>query len=143
MAPRTSQEATPAAASEPGPSIPPPAKRSKRTKAEQAAGPTQPTKAAKAKPAPQPGSAEHAAHRGEQVAPTGAVLVASAGKAARQGQGVPRPGLQVAARQATKDPARCGTVVCGPPILSCHQLTPSACKTCQLYTTALRRQAMM
>ncbi|KAJ9518456.1 hypothetical protein QJQ45_018492 [Haematococcus lacustris] len=51
------------AASEPGPSTPPPAKRSKRTKAEQAAEPTQPAKrkgkgkgkAAKAKPAPQPG----------------------------------------------------------------------------------------
>ncbi|KAL6755774.1 hypothetical protein V8C86DRAFT_2668604 [Haematococcus lacustris] len=52
---------TPAAASEPGPSTPLPAKHSKRTKAEQAAEPTQPTKgkgkgnAAKAKPAPQPG----------------------------------------------------------------------------------------
>ncbi|GFH28149.1 hypothetical protein HaLaN_26591 [Haematococcus lacustris] len=44
--------------SEPGPSTPPPAKRSKRTKAEpEAAEPTQPTKAAEAKPAPQPGSA--------------------------------------------------------------------------------------
>ncbi|KAJ9517245.1 hypothetical protein QJQ45_009149 [Haematococcus lacustris] len=59
----SSQEATPTAASEPGPSTPPPAKRSKRTKAEQAAEPTHPTegngkgqgKAAKAKPAPQPG----------------------------------------------------------------------------------------
>ncbi|KAJ9524772.1 hypothetical protein QJQ45_024394, partial [Haematococcus lacustris] len=59
----SSQEATPAAASEPGPSTPPPAKRSKRTKTEQAAEPTQPTKgkgkgkgkAAKAKPTPQPG----------------------------------------------------------------------------------------
>ncbi|KAJ9519723.1 hypothetical protein QJQ45_013400 [Haematococcus lacustris] len=48
QAPRSSQAATPAAASEPGPSTPPPAKRSKRTKAEQG-------KAAKAKPAPQPG----------------------------------------------------------------------------------------
>ncbi|KAJ9517201.1 hypothetical protein QJQ45_009057 [Haematococcus lacustris] len=63
QAPCSSQEATPAAASEPGPSTPPPAKRSKRTKAKQAAEPTQPTegkgkgkgKAAKAKPAPQPG----------------------------------------------------------------------------------------
>ncbi|GFH32950.1 hypothetical protein HaLaN_32252, partial [Haematococcus lacustris] len=59
-APCSSQEATPAAASEPEPSTPPPAKRSKRTEAEQAAEPTQPTKgkgkgeAAKAKPAPQP-----------------------------------------------------------------------------------------
>ncbi|KAJ9527964.1 hypothetical protein QJQ45_005591 [Haematococcus lacustris] len=44
--------ATQAAASEPGPSTPLPAK---RTKAEQAAEPTQPTKAAKVKPAPQPG----------------------------------------------------------------------------------------
>ncbi|KAJ9505366.1 hypothetical protein QJQ45_009495 [Haematococcus lacustris] len=49
------------AASEPGPNAPPPAKRSKRTKAEQATAPTQPTKgkghskAAQAKPAPQPG----------------------------------------------------------------------------------------
>ncbi|KAJ9532141.1 hypothetical protein QJQ45_010326 [Haematococcus lacustris] len=62
QAPRSSQEATPTAASEPGPSTPPPAKCSKRIKAEQAAEPTQPTegkgkaqgKAAKAKPAPQP-----------------------------------------------------------------------------------------
>ncbi|KAJ9512450.1 hypothetical protein QJQ45_013040 [Haematococcus lacustris] len=61
-APCRSQEAIPAAASEPGPSTPPPAKRSKRTNAEQAAVPAQPTKgtgkaqgkAAKAKPAPQP-----------------------------------------------------------------------------------------
>ncbi|KAJ9513583.1 hypothetical protein QJQ45_006110 [Haematococcus lacustris] len=63
----SSQEATQPAASEPGPSTPPPAKRSKRskrTKAEpEAAEPTQPTKgkgkaqgkAAKAKPALQPG----------------------------------------------------------------------------------------
>ncbi|KAJ9518847.1 hypothetical protein QJQ45_026108 [Haematococcus lacustris] len=62
QAPRSSQEATQPAASEPGPSTPSPAKRSKRTKAEpEAAEPTQPTKgkgkgkAAKAKPAPQPG----------------------------------------------------------------------------------------
>ncbi|KAJ9528140.1 hypothetical protein QJQ45_005776 [Haematococcus lacustris] len=41
------QAATQAAASEPGPSTPLPAKRSKRTEAEQAAEPTQPTKAAK------------------------------------------------------------------------------------------------
>ncbi|KAJ9510616.1 hypothetical protein QJQ45_027500 [Haematococcus lacustris] len=59
QAPRSSQAATQPAASEPGPSTPLPAQRSKRTKAEQAAEPTQPTKgkgkAAKAKPAPQPG----------------------------------------------------------------------------------------
>ncbi|KAJ9507088.1 hypothetical protein QJQ45_004754 [Haematococcus lacustris] len=62
QAPHSSQEATPAAASEPGPSTPLPAKRSKRTKAEpEAAEPSQPTKgkaqgkAAKVKPAPQPG----------------------------------------------------------------------------------------
>ncbi|KAJ9508765.1 hypothetical protein QJQ45_028071 [Haematococcus lacustris] len=59
QAPRSSQVATPAAASEPGPSTPQPAKRSKRTKAEP--GAAEPTKgkgkgkAAKAKPAPQPG----------------------------------------------------------------------------------------
>ncbi|KAJ9531240.1 hypothetical protein QJQ45_006689 [Haematococcus lacustris] len=64
QAPRSSQAATQAAASEPGPSTPLPAKRSKRTNAEpEAAEPTQPTKgkgkaqgkAAKVKPAPQPG----------------------------------------------------------------------------------------
>ncbi|KAJ9517256.1 hypothetical protein QJQ45_009131 [Haematococcus lacustris] len=51
------------AAPQPGPSTPLPAKRSKRTEAEQAAKPTEPTegkgkgqgKAANAKPAPQPG----------------------------------------------------------------------------------------
>ncbi|KAJ9512342.1 hypothetical protein QJQ45_012886 [Haematococcus lacustris] len=60
QAPGSSQSATPAAASEPGPSTPPPAKRSKRTKAEPAAEPTKDKgtgkgNAAKAKPAPQPG----------------------------------------------------------------------------------------
>ncbi|KAJ9517824.1 hypothetical protein QJQ45_004128 [Haematococcus lacustris] len=45
QAPRSSQQATQPAASEPGPSSPLPAKRSKRTKAEpEAAAPTQPTK---------------------------------------------------------------------------------------------------
>ncbi|KAJ9532523.1 hypothetical protein QJQ45_010606 [Haematococcus lacustris] len=53
QAPRSSQEATQPAASEPGPTTPPPAKRSNRTKAEQAVeGQGKP---AKAKPAPQPG----------------------------------------------------------------------------------------
>ncbi|KAJ9517998.1 hypothetical protein QJQ45_004357 [Haematococcus lacustris] len=53
QAPRSSQEASQPAASEPGPSTPPPAKRSK---AEPAAEPTKgKSKAAKAKPAPQPG----------------------------------------------------------------------------------------
>ncbi|KAJ9524969.1 hypothetical protein QJQ45_005863 [Haematococcus lacustris] len=56
QAPRSSQEASQAAASEPGPSTPLPAKRSKRTKAEPAAEPNKAQgKAAKAKPAPQPG----------------------------------------------------------------------------------------
>ncbi|KAJ9513100.1 hypothetical protein QJQ45_029412, partial [Haematococcus lacustris] len=56
QAPRSSQAATQAAASEPGPSTPPPAKRSKRTKAEPAAEPNKAKgKAVKAKPAPQPG----------------------------------------------------------------------------------------
>ncbi|KAJ9526149.1 hypothetical protein QJQ45_009617 [Haematococcus lacustris] len=90
QAPCSSQAATQPAASEPGPSTPTPAKRSKRTKAEQAAEPTQPTKgkgkakgkAAKAKPAPQPGrwidrdcnATLNVQRAGE--APTGAVLVA-------------------------------------------------------------------
>ncbi|KAJ9513413.1 hypothetical protein QJQ45_005962 [Haematococcus lacustris] len=60
QAPCSSQATTQPAASEPGPSTPPPAKRSKRTKAELATEPTKDTvkaqgKAAKAKPAPQPG----------------------------------------------------------------------------------------
>ncbi|KAJ9525508.1 hypothetical protein QJQ45_003260 [Haematococcus lacustris] len=56
QAPGGSQSATQPAASEPGPSNPPPAKRSKRTKAEPAAEPNKAQgKAAKAKPAPQPG----------------------------------------------------------------------------------------
>ncbi|KAJ9525713.1 hypothetical protein QJQ45_003479 [Haematococcus lacustris] len=56
QAPRSSQEATQAAASEPGPNTPPPAKRSKRTKAEPGAKPTKAKgKAAWRKPASQPG----------------------------------------------------------------------------------------
>ncbi|GFH11844.1 hypothetical protein HaLaN_07414, partial [Haematococcus lacustris] len=72
-------------------------------------------------------SSKHAAHWGEQVAPAGAVLVAKAGSSASQGQGVPWPGLQAAARQATQGlAAACFcTVVCAP-FLSCHQLTISA-----------------
>ncbi|KAJ9507071.1 hypothetical protein QJQ45_004645 [Haematococcus lacustris] len=53
QAPCSNQEATPAAASEPRPSTPPPAIRSKRTKTEEAVEAK--GKAAKAKPAPQPG----------------------------------------------------------------------------------------
>ncbi|KAJ9506381.1 hypothetical protein QJQ45_004930 [Haematococcus lacustris] len=120
QAPRSSQEATPAAASEPGPSTPPPAKRSKRTKAEPAAEPTQPTKgkgnAAKAKPAPQPGrwldkdcnAALNMQCIGESRwrrlelcfwKDQGALP-----SSASQGQGVPWPGLQAATRQASQGP---------------------------------------
>ncbi|KAJ9524543.1 hypothetical protein QJQ45_024129 [Haematococcus lacustris] len=93
QAPRSGQEATPAAASEPGPNTPPSAKRSKRTKAEQAAEPTQPTKA-KAKPAPQPSSAEHAAYWGEQVASTGAVLLEDQGALPAKGKEYPGLGYK-------------------------------------------------
>ncbi|KAJ9522436.1 hypothetical protein QJQ45_008272 [Haematococcus lacustris] len=56
QAPRSSQEASQPAASEPGPSTPPPAKRSKRTKAKPTAEPTKGKgKATEVKPAPQPG----------------------------------------------------------------------------------------
>ncbi|GFH07266.1 hypothetical protein HaLaN_02047 [Haematococcus lacustris] len=55
-------------------------------------------------------------YKREQVAATGAVLVARAGSAASQGQGVPWPGLQAAARQATQVPACCGAVVYVPPL---------------------------
>ncbi|KAJ9525500.1 hypothetical protein QJQ45_003280 [Haematococcus lacustris] len=89
--PPCSQGATQPAASEPGPSTPPPAKRIKRTKAEQAAEPTLPTKckgkakgkAAEAKPAPRPGrwldrdcnAALNMQRIGESRTPTGALLV--------------------------------------------------------------------
>ncbi|KAJ9512401.1 hypothetical protein QJQ45_012979 [Haematococcus lacustris] len=53
QAPRSSQEATQPAASEPGPSTPPPPKRNRNT-SPLVAGQTK-GKAAKAKPAPQPG----------------------------------------------------------------------------------------
>ncbi|KAJ9515774.1 hypothetical protein QJQ45_008676 [Haematococcus lacustris] len=55
QAPCSSQEATQPAASEPGPSTPPPAKRSKPTEAESEAAELSKGKAAKAKPTPQPG----------------------------------------------------------------------------------------
>ncbi|KAJ9517421.1 hypothetical protein QJQ45_016781 [Haematococcus lacustris] len=61
QAPLSSQEATQAAASEPGPSTPQPAKRSKHIEAEQAAEPTQPTKAEQAAEPTQPTKAEQAA----------------------------------------------------------------------------------
>ncbi|GFH05556.1 hypothetical protein HaLaN_00036 [Haematococcus lacustris] len=51
MAPRSSQAATQPAASEPGPSTPPPAKRSKRTQAEPAAESIKGTGKAKGKAA--------------------------------------------------------------------------------------------
>ncbi|KAJ9504792.1 hypothetical protein QJQ45_008179 [Haematococcus lacustris] len=49
QAPRSSLAATPAAVFEPGPSTPPPAKRSKRTKVEQAAEPAKPQAKARAR----------------------------------------------------------------------------------------------
>ncbi|KAJ9515720.1 hypothetical protein QJQ45_002641 [Haematococcus lacustris] len=74
-------------------STPPPAK---RTKAQQAAEPTEPTKgegkakgrAANTKLPPQPGSAQHAAHWEEQVAPTGAVLAAALPAKGKEYQGL-------------------------------------------------------
>ncbi|GFH30865.1 uncharacterized protein HaLaN_29794, partial [Haematococcus lacustris] len=68
----------------------------------------QPTRHADWKPPAGQGlqcSAGHPAQWGEQMAATGAVLVARAGSSASQGQGVPWPGLQAAARQATQGPA--------------------------------------
>ncbi|KAJ9519538.1 hypothetical protein QJQ45_000637 [Haematococcus lacustris] len=91
--------ATQPVASEPGPSTPLPAKRGKRTKAEQAAESAQPTNilhAEQAAESAQPTNTncvEHAEHWGEQVVPTGAVLVARAGSSASQEQGVPCAGV--------------------------------------------------
>ncbi|KAJ9517276.1 hypothetical protein QJQ45_009184 [Haematococcus lacustris] len=133
QAPGSSQAATPAAASELGPSTPPPAKRSKRTEAKQAAEPSQPTKgkgkaqgkAAKAEPAPQPGSAQHAAHWGEQVASTGAVLVASALPA----KGKEYPGLGY--KRLRDNPRKT------PPPFELSPAYISASSSCLIYTTAL------
>ncbi|GFH16557.1 hypothetical protein HaLaN_12996 [Haematococcus lacustris] len=57
---------------------------------------------AKARPRGLQCSVEHAAHWGEQVAPAGAVILARPDSSTSQGQGVPRPGLQAGARQATQ-----------------------------------------
>ncbi|KAJ9528982.1 hypothetical protein QJQ45_000546 [Haematococcus lacustris] len=134
QAPRSNQAATQPAASEQGPSTPPPAKRSKRNKAEQAAEPTQPTKgktkgkAAKAKPGPQPGrwldrdcnAALNMQRIGESKwRPLELCWWPEQGKLPAKGKEYPGLGVQAAARQATQGPAgapRCGTVVCGPPI---------------------------
>ncbi|GFH06961.1 hypothetical protein HaLaN_01689 [Haematococcus lacustris] len=80
----------------------------KRTKAVQAAEPIHPAE----------GTVKGKALKGEQVAPTRAVLVARPGSSASQGQGVPKATLQAAVRPATQGPAaaaaRWGTVVCAP-----------------------------
>ncbi|KAJ9518897.1 hypothetical protein QJQ45_026267 [Haematococcus lacustris] len=83
QAPCSSQAAIQPAASEPGPSTPPPAKRTK------------------AEPAFEPTSTEHAAHWGEQVATMGAVLVAE--QAALPAKGEEYPGLGYK-RVMEKDP---------------------------------------
>ncbi|GFH28158.1 hypothetical protein HaLaN_26600 [Haematococcus lacustris] len=61
-------------------------------------------------------SPQHPAGRGEQVALARAVQVATPSKASCQGQGVPRIGLQEAARPSTQgpSPAACSTVACVP-----------------------------
>ncbi|GFH26117.1 hypothetical protein HaLaN_24211 [Haematococcus lacustris] len=64
--------------------------------------------------APGQGCQSQASPTARQVAPIGAVLLARAGSSASQGQGVPWPGVQAAARQATQGPgaAACyGTVM--------------------------------
>ncbi|GFH27619.1 hypothetical protein HaLaN_25975, partial [Haematococcus lacustris] len=51
------------------------------------------------------------AGRGEQVAPTGAVQVATPSKASCQGQGIPSIGLQEAARPSTQGPSPAALVI--------------------------------
>ncbi|KAJ9527720.1 hypothetical protein QJQ45_000308 [Haematococcus lacustris] len=119
QAPCSSQAATQPAAAEPGPNTPPPAKRSKRTEAEQAAEPTQPTKAkgkaqgkaAKAKPAPQPGRWLdrdcNAALNMQRIRESRwrPLELCYWPEQEAEGQGVPWPGLQAATRPATLGPA--------------------------------------
>ncbi|KAJ9524958.1 hypothetical protein QJQ45_005844 [Haematococcus lacustris] len=141
QAPRSSQAATPTAASEPGPSTPLPAKRSKRTKAEPAAEPTKAQgKVAKAKPAPQPGrwldrdcnAALNMQRIGEsRWRPLELCYWPEQGKLPAKGKEYPGLGSKRLRDKPPKAPAAAaacwGTVVCVPPILSCHQLSISAC----------------
>ncbi|KAJ9523941.1 hypothetical protein QJQ45_022416, partial [Haematococcus lacustris] len=129
LAPCSSQEATLAGASELGPSTPPPAKRSKRTEAEQAAEPTQPTKgkgmaqgkAAKATPAPQPGrwldrdcnAALNMQRIGEsRWRPLELCYWPDQGALPAKGKEYPG-GLQAAARQATQGPGAAAAACLG------------------------------
>ncbi|GFH17668.1 hypothetical protein HaLaN_14350 [Haematococcus lacustris] len=105
-----SQEASQPATSEPGPSTPPPTKRSKRTEAEQAAEPTKGKARARARLLKQSQHHSQAGGWTGTEAFAGAVLVARAGSSASQEQGVPRPGLQAAARPHTQGPAAAGKV---------------------------------
>ncbi|KAJ9519671.1 hypothetical protein QJQ45_013299 [Haematococcus lacustris] len=147
QAPCSSQAATQPAASEPGSSTPLPAKRSKRTEAEPAAQPTQPTKgegkgkgkAAKAKPAPQPGrwldrdcnAALNMQRIGEsRWCPL--ELCWWPEQAALPAKGKEYPGLRY--KRLRDKPPKAQQP---PPHLSCHQLSISACCSCQLYTIAL------
>ncbi|KAJ9526383.1 hypothetical protein QJQ45_009856 [Haematococcus lacustris] len=157
QAPCSSQAATQSAASEPGSSTPPPAKHSKRTKAEQAAQPTQPTKgkaqgkAAKAKPAPQPGrwldrdciAALNMQRIGEsRWRPLELCYWPEQGKLPAKGKEY--PGLCYE-RLRDKPPKAQPAVAqqCVSPLLSCYQLTLSACLSCQLYMIALQGQAIV
>ncbi|KAJ9521697.1 hypothetical protein QJQ45_015383, partial [Haematococcus lacustris] len=156
QAPRSSQEATPTAASEPGPSTPQPAKRSKRTKAEP--GAAEPTKgkgkgkAAKAKPAPQPGrwldrdcnAALNMQRIGESKwRPLELCYWPDQGALPAKGKEYPGLGYKrlrdkppkAQQQQQQQQPAE--AQYCVPPLLSCHQLTISTCRSCQLYAIAL------
>ncbi|GFH08606.1 hypothetical protein HaLaN_03592, partial [Haematococcus lacustris] len=78
---------------------------------------SKPTRPTDWKPKPGQGlqrSPQPPAGRGKQVAPTGAVQVATPRKASTQGQGVPSIGVQEAARPSTQgpSPAACSTVAC-------------------------------
>ncbi|GFH14154.1 hypothetical protein HaLaN_10152 [Haematococcus lacustris] len=67
------------------------------------------------------------------VAAAGAVLLARPGSAASQGQGVPWPGLQAAARQATQGPAAaaaCWGTVTSLPSRACPAHSPPCCLAC-------------
>ncbi|KAJ9529003.1 hypothetical protein QJQ45_007072 [Haematococcus lacustris] len=126
QAPGSSQEATQPAASEPGPSTPLPAKRSKCTEAEQAAEPTQPTKgkakgkAAKVKPSLQPGRWAdrdcNAALSMQRIGksrwcPLELCYWPEQGKLPAKGKEYPGLGYKQVRDKPPKTPARCGTVV--------------------------------
>ncbi|KAJ9518890.1 hypothetical protein QJQ45_026252 [Haematococcus lacustris] len=134
QAPCSSHEATPATASEPWASTPPPAKRSKRTNAEpEAAEPTQPTKALEAGRAGSVHWSCAGGHSRQLYQPRARSTLAWATSGCETSHPQPSSSNSSLLRHSS---------MC-PPLLSCHHLTVSACFPCRFYTIALTSQAIL